>query len=45
MITLIQYLTKPNLPKEYDGRIYKHLFNCAVIESIVYICMTIVILS
>ena len=37
MITLIQYLTKPKVPKEYDGKIYKHLFYCSIVEGIVYI--------
>ena len=36
MITFIQYLTKPKLPKEYDGRIYKHLWYCAMIEGASY---------
>ena len=37
MITLIQYLTIPKLPREYEGEIYKHLFKCAVVEGLVYI--------
>ncbi|GAG00861.1 unnamed protein product, partial [marine sediment metagenome] len=37
MITLIAYLTRPELPKEYDSRIYKFLFRVAVTEGLLYI--------
>ena len=36
MITIIQYLTRPNVPKEYQFEIYKHLLFCAIAEGILY---------
>jgi hypothetical protein len=36
MITIIQYLTRPNAPKEYQSEIYKHLLFCAIAEGILY---------
>jgi hypothetical protein len=36
MVTLIKYLTRPIVPKEYDGEIYKHLWHCAMVEGVLY---------
>lgn len=44
MISLLQYLTRPRLPREYDGQIYKHLWHTAMIEGVLYISTLLIIL-
>jgi hypothetical protein len=47
MVTLYSYLTKPDIPKdlpEFQVRIYKHLFQIAVIEGLLYISVLLFII-
>jgi hypothetical protein len=44
MWTLLAYLTKPKLPKQYDGEIYRHLWHITICESLFYIGILITIM-